>query len=158
MHSRALLLTSLGVMFCSGCTTEQQTPAAKEPTVDTGSVKARLEELGARIKVNEQGQIVEVDLFDTQITDAGLVSLEGLTSLQELNLSHARITDAGLVHLKGLSNLLQLYLDNTQIADTGLVHLEKLTSLQELWLSDTQITNASVAKLKEALPNSTIIR
>ena len=87
MHSRALLLTALGVMFCSGCTTEQ-----------------RLEELGATIRVNEQGEIVEVSLFeypyDTQITDAELVHLAGLTSLQELGLSNTQITDAGVAKLK----------------------------------------------------------
>ena len=40
MHSNALLLTALGVMFCSGCTTEQQ---------------RQLDKLGAVVEVNEQG-------------------------------------------------------------------------------------------------------
>ncbi len=116
MNSNTLLLTALGVMFCSGCTTEQ-----------------RLERLGAYVKVNEQGEILLVNLNGTQITDAGLVHLEGLTSLQELNL------------------------DNThQITDAGLVHLEGLTSLRMLFLHNTQITDAGVAKLKEALPECDI--
>ena len=142
MHSRALLLTVLGVMFCSGCTTEQ-----------------RLEELGATIRVNEQGEILELYFTDdVQITDAGLVHLAGLTSLQGLGLSNTEITDAGLVHLSGLTNLQRLRLSNTEITDAGLVHLSGLTSLQRLALSETQVTDAGVAKLKEALPNWEISR
>ena len=136
MHSKTLLLTALGVMFCSGCTTEQQTPAAEEPTVDTTSVKAQLEELGARIEINEQGEI-----------DA--VFLEGLQDLT---------TDAGLVHLSGLTSLQGLHLANTQVTDAGLVHLAGLTSRAILGLSNTQVTDAGVAKLREALPNWKISR
>ena len=132
MHSRALLLTSLGVMFCSGCTTEQQTPAAKEPTVDATSVKAKLEELEARIKVNEQSELVGVNLTSTKITDAGLVHLAGLTSLQELILRNTQITDPGLVQLAGLTSLQMLNLHNTQITVSRDPHTlwEQLETLQ----------------------------
>ena len=82
-YSKALLLTALGVMFCSGCTTEQ-----------------RLERLGARVSVNEQGEVDGVDLYGTQITDAGLVHLKGLTSLEVLTLGNTQITDAGVEKLK----------------------------------------------------------
>jgi len=79
--------------------------------------------------LTEIGRIGAIYLYNTQITDAGLVHLAGLTSLQELF-----VTDAGLVHLKGL------------------------TSLQTLGLGNTQVTDAGVAKLKEALPNCEISR
>ncbi len=138
MNSNTLLLTALGVMFCSGCTTEQ-----------------RLERLGTRIEVNEQDEIIGVD-FPDQITDAGLVHLEGLTSLQELYLYNTEITGVGLVHLAGLTSLQELCLNYTRVTDTGLVHLEGLTSLQRLNLKNTQITDAGVAKLREALPNCDI--
>ncbi len=92
-------------------------------------MKEQLEKLGAKVRVNEQGEIVEVNLSNTQITNRGLMHLAGLTSLRVLGLGA------------------------TQITGTGLVHLAGLTSLEELWLSDTQITDAGVAKLKEALPN-----
>jgi len=59
MNSNTLLLTALGVMFCSGCTTEQP-----------------LERLGAMIRVNEQGEIVRVNLINTQISDAGVAKLK----------------------------------------------------------------------------------
>ena len=75
-YSKALLFTALGVMFCSGCTPEQQTPAAKEDTVDADGVKARLEKLGASVSVNEQGEVDGVNLINTQITDAGVTKLK----------------------------------------------------------------------------------
>jgi len=79
---------------------------------------------GAKIERNEQGEVVEVDLGSSRITDTGLVHLKGLTSLQTLNLSGS-ITDSGLVHLKGLTNLQQLYLEDTQITDAGVADLQK---------------------------------
>ena len=83
--------------------------------------------------VNRQGEIARVDLNSTQISDAGLVHLAGLTSLRTLRLMDTQITDAGLVHLAGL------------------------TSLQGLFLEETQVTDAGVARLQEALPNCEIL-
>ena len=53
--------------------------------VGCGDPVAKLEDLGAKISRNEQGDVVGVELEGTQITDAGLVHLAGLTNLQELN-------------------------------------------------------------------------
>ena len=39
-------------------------------------------------------------LASTQVTDAGLVHLKGLTSLAHLNLTGTQITDAGLAKFK----------------------------------------------------------
>ena len=60
-YSKALLLTALGVMFCSGCMTEQQ---------------RELEKLGAYVSANEQGEVSMVFLNNTQITDAGVDKLK----------------------------------------------------------------------------------
>jgi len=59
----------------------------------------------------------KLDLSGTQTTDADLARrLEGLTSLQELNLQDTQISDAGLVHLKDLTSLRSLNLSRTKIA------------------------------------------
>ena len=73
-----------------------------------------------------------------------------------INLYGTQITDAGLVHLKGLASLTELSLDETQITDAGLVHLKGLTSLTTLGLGGPQITDAGLAEIKAALPNCTI--
>ncbi len=46
-----------------------------------------------------------------------------MNDLQQLNLNGTQVTDAGLEHLKGLTRLQTLFLINTQITDAGLVHV-----------------------------------
>ena len=87
-------------------------------------------------------------LYDTQITDAGLEHLKGLTSLVFLSLRKTQITDAGLEHLKELTRLRTLFLANTQITDAGLEHIKGLTSLEVLTLDNTQISDAGLEHLK----------
>ena len=102
--------------------------------VGCGIPVARLEDKGAKITKNEQGEVVEVHLNRKKISDAGLADIKALTNLKTLNLAFTQITDAGLVHIKGL------------------------TSLRLLHLQGTQITAAGKAKLQEALPNCNILR
>jgi len=91
------------------------------------------------------------------ITDSDLKYLkEMLSELHSLSLGGTQVTDAGLEHLKGMSQLQHLYLNNTHVTDAGLEHLKGLTQLQELLLSGTQVTNEGVRKLQHALPNCKI--
>ena len=89
-----------------------------------------------------------LDLYRTQITDAGLAHLEGLTKLETLDLSSTKVTDAGLAHLKGMTGLEALHLNGTEITDAGLAHLKKLTKLKALSLSGTATTDAGLMELK----------
>ena len=72
------------------------------------------------------------------------------------NLKGTQVTDAGLVHLKGLTNLKEMHLSRTQVTDAGLVHLKGLTNLEWLYLSDAQLAGAGSLQL--ALPNCRICR
>ena len=93
--------------------------------------------------------LVFLVLEDTNVTDAGLAHLEGLTQLSELFfLRRSQITDSGLAHLKGLAKLSKLGLLNTRVTDLGLVHLKALTDLSELNLDRTQVTDAGLVHLK----------
>jgi Leucine-rich repeat (LRR) protein len=107
-----------------------------------------LEKLGAEIQQNEQGEVVEVNLYGTKVTDAGLEHLKGLANLKTLFLADTQVTAAGLEHLKGLTKLRVLYLGDTQVTDAGLVHLKGLTKLEYLNLSRTQVTDAGLEHLK----------
>jgi len=131
------------------------------PTTLPATITAPPAELGAGIKRNEQGEIVEVslskllDLHRTEVTDAELEHLTGLTKLETLDLSGTQVTDAGLVHLKGLTKLENLKVTGrnsnsnpSQITDAGLVHLKGLTNLKYLDLAFTQITDAGLVHLK----------
>lgn len=94
----------------------------------------------------------QLSLMNTQITDAGLTHLKGLNRLKSLHLSNAQITDAGLRHLNGLTTLKFLSLDNTQITDAGLTHLKGLVRLEYLDLGSNQITDADVVRLEREFP------
>ena len=65
--------------------------------------------------------VVEVKFRGTQVTDAGLKELAGLTELQLLDLEGTQVTDAGLKELAGLKKLQGLYLYSTQVDLTPLL-------------------------------------
>jgi len=58
-----------------------------------------LKKLGATIERDGQGEILSLGLSNTQITDAALVHLKGLTKLQRLDLYRTQVTDAGFAEL-----------------------------------------------------------
>ena len=55
--------------------------------------------MAAKIKRNNNGEVVEVDFYNTRVTDAGLVHLIGLTSPQGLNSWNSQFTGTGLMRL-----------------------------------------------------------
>ena len=63
--------------------------------------------------------------MNTQVTDAGLAHLKGMTKLQTLDLADAQVTDAGLKHLHGLAQLKVLYLGGTNVTEAGVQELQK---------------------------------
>jgi Leucine rich repeat/Leucine Rich repeat len=92
----------------------------------------------------------EVDavlLYDSDVTDAGLANLEGLSELQTLVLTGTKVTDVGLSNLRGLAHLQNLTLSGDTITDAGLVNLSQLPRLQELDLARTNITDAALKHL-----------
>ena len=84
-----------------------------------------LETLGGDLRQNEQGEVVGVDLFGSEVTDAGLAHLTGLTALEVLDLEGTQVTDAGLAHLTGLTGLEFLFLDDTQVTEMGVAELQQ---------------------------------
>lgn len=87
-------------------------------------------------------------LGDTQVTDAGLVSLAKLLRLKSLTLVGAPISDAGLAHVATLQDLESLSLAGTNVSDAGLAHLKDMAQLTLLNLSGTYITNEGLHHLK----------
>lgn len=100
------------------------------------------------VLVRRLKRLVNLNLNQSDVTDASLSHLKGSTSLRGLWLNNNRITDAGLVHLRDLTNLQGLYLGATGITDVGLAHLEDLTNLTELSLHTTKVTDAGLAHLR----------
>ncbi|PHR95937.1 MAG: hypothetical protein COA78_29315, partial [Blastopirellula sp.] len=75
---------------------ETSTPAAKEKSTpvaqetlspsELADAIAEIKKLGGKVKFDESGEVIEVRLSDTKITDAGLGHLKGLTKLKRLSL------------------------------------------------------------------------
>ena len=63
-HARLIAVAIATVSFSTPIYAQQ------EPTSPT-TLEALVEMLGGRVSQNEQGEVVEVDLSDTPITDAG---------------------------------------------------------------------------------------
>jgi hypothetical protein len=109
----------------------------------------KLEALGAEVRYEEEEeQVIERWARNLFGLDHGVVVW--------VDLSASQVTDAGLEHLKGLTNLGVLDLVATQVSDAGLEHLKGLTSLWGLDLSSTQVTDEDVRKLEAVLPGCQI--
>jgi hypothetical protein len=83
------------------------------------------------------------------VNDAGLIPLQGMTSLRLLEICGARMTDAGFVHLHGLTELETLRCGRMKLTGAGLVHLKGMTRLQVLGLFDTEVTDEALVPLKD---------
>ena len=88
-----------------------------------------------------------LNVCGSNVTDAGLAALSGLTGLEVLDLRYTHITDEGLAHLKDLQNLTELYLGGhakqvgTKITDRGMEHLRSMKKLTRLSLGGTNVGN-----------------
>lgn len=92
--------------------------------------------------------LVELDLSENaSLSNTGLESLAGLTSLQKLNLWRLPVGDQGILGLRHLKNLTWLNLDNTQLSDAGLDVLSDMNKLTFLHLGSTAITDDGLSKL-----------
>jgi hypothetical protein len=90
----------------------------------------------------------DLNVYNTDFTDADLERLSGLNNLQTLNLSATLITDAGLACLPSLPNLRVLYLTDTAITDAGLRYVAALPNLTDLSLLNTRVTDEGLVQLR----------
>ena len=96
-----------------------------------------------------QFQVVGINVQGVkQVTDAGLLHLEGLTNLRSLNMEATQVSDDGLEHLKGLANLAELRLQFTRVTDDGLAHLKGLNNLTSINLHGASVNGAGLVHLK----------
>jgi Leucine-rich repeat (LRR) protein len=93
-------------------------------------------------------EIEWIGLHLSDITEADLEHLKGLTKLRRLGLAGIKLGDAGLKRIEGLTTLEILFLMENPITDAGLDHLQRLTKLKELGLGQTKITDAGLEKLR----------
>jgi len=87
------------------------------------------------------------------LTDQGLINLNGLPHLQNLMVDGLACSNGeGLAQLSGLKSLRDLKLEG-QITDSALDHLGDLRSVWSLWIvTDETIRPETVARLRDRLP------
>lgn len=114
-----------------------------------------IEELGGTYKSNKAGQITEVDLTLTSVTDDDLAKLAAFPELQKIVLSHARISDLGIAELRPLKKVTYLecyYCD--YLTDGAIAYIKQWTNLEYLNVHGTEVTSrvfehlAGMKKLK----------
>ena len=101
------LLLVVGMLGCGG-KPEPVVEEAKQsllgpPDLGRDAAIAEIEKMGGWL-VYEEGAsanpVIRVTLMDTQVTDAGLEHLKGMTNLRYLHLGDTQVTDAGVNELK----------------------------------------------------------
>lgn len=98
------------------------------------------------------GNLLQVNIARTQVTDAALPTIAKMGNLTNLRLELTGVTDAGLDHLAGLQNLEYLNLYGTKVTDAGIAKLSGLGKLKRLYLWQTGATDEGAQKLAEKLP------
>ena len=136
-----------------GCAAKVNPKEARaEVTPKEATALAEIKQQGGTVTVADDrrpgASVIGVDLETTEVTDAELDDLGGLTKLRSLNLGGTDVTDAELEHLKGWTKLQRLNLWGTKITDAGLERLEGLSGLQSLNLTDTTVTDTGLEHLK----------
>jgi hypothetical protein len=102
--------------------------------------------------------VLRVELQQTDVSDADIRYLKGLTRLEILDLSYTEITDAGLGHVMGFSRLKDLYLDHTQVTDDGIAQLKGLGKLEIVFVACPNVSLEGAAKLQRELPNCDVVK
>jgi hypothetical protein len=91
-------------------------------------------------------------LRSTAVTGSGLAQLAGMRNLNFINLADTRLTDAEMPSLGKLAGITGLNLSHTKITDAGLIHLKSMGRLTKINLTGTAVTNAGVIEAKKWLP------
>lgn len=160
---RLLVASTLGVFvgfaLCGAAAAQPAKPTTKDdPNAAQNAAVAAITRLGGQVTFDTKSpdrSVTGVRLFGPTITDAHLVHLKALTSLQTLDLTETKVTGAGLVHLQGLTSLQVLRLDRADVTDAGLMYLKGLTSLTTLGLG-YKITDAGLEHLKGLMKLQTL--
>jgi hypothetical protein len=82
---------------------------------------------------------------ESPVTNLGIAHLARLKHLEALELSCSEVTDAGLIPLGQMQQLRSLRLDRTKVTGRGLVHLKGLTELRVLALRETYDSDAELS-------------
>ena len=93
-------------------------------------------------------QIVELDLSNSELSDAMTSSFKKFKNLKKLTLSNTKITDASLKNFQKAKSLKTLNLYNTAITNTGLNDFLSEVVPEHIYVWKTEIDEAAIAMLE----------
>jgi hypothetical protein len=145
---RSAVLLTFTASLVAGCkpTTAPTgtSPTGAEPTVtvappapepDDAKSIAGLEEIGAKLKKDGDGLVIEADFRGLTVGDSALEHLAGLLRLRSVLLNETGVTDAGMATVGKVATLQNVDLRGCTISNAGLEPLAALSELKALRLS-----------------------
>jgi hypothetical protein len=98
------------------------------------------------------GELRQLLLGRTKITDLGLKSIAKLPRLYLLELSGTKVTDTGINELAQLTPLKVLRFRGTAVSDKGIAQLGQLGKLMLLSVGGSRVTLSGIAELRKQIP------
>ena len=120
--------------------------------------KVHIDDEALSLLVPLAANIIQLDLSNSDVSDAGLSHISGMLSLEKLYLQNTSVSDKGVVYLSSLARLSYLNLYGTAVTDASLDVLGKLPSLKKLYVWDTQVSDDAVQALREGSVDHAQIR
>ena len=102
----------------------------KEPEADSADAISALEALGATLRRDGDGGVIEVSFRGTSAGDEAMKHLAGLPKLRAVLLNDTAISDAGLAAIGAVATLENLDLRGCAVSNAGLEHLKGLGRLR----------------------------
>ncbi|MBB47160.1 MAG: hypothetical protein CMJ33_01085 [Phycisphaerae bacterium] len=101
--------------------------------------------------------LVELDLSNTEVTDAGLGALVGFDRLRKLTLKGTAVSEESAELLADLTALERLNLFETQMDDSGFEVLLSSSSLRKLYVGSSRVSEAAVTAARVKYPDIDIV-
>ncbi len=120
--------------------------------VDFISKENKIQDVNVEKLASVKGNITQLGLGRTRITDESLKVIGKMSRLTRLDLNNTEISDAGVAHLSPLTELRYLNLYGTSVTNQGLSALSSLSNLRSLYLFETQVTDEGTKQLQTKLP------
>ena len=141
-----LPITDTGVHHLSGHSGLENLSLYETGVTDRGLVYLKTMPSLRKLDIGKRN----IDRQNPAITDAGMVHLAQINSLEYLDLPNYGITDKGLAPISNLKNLKHLWVcgsDNSPLTDTALQHASKLRALEFLLIAGTGFTDAGMDEI-----------
>ena len=124
------------------------TSEVEDAPVDNIAVANELRLLGAVVRSDTDGAILEVSFANSKTEEDVTIKLRGLRKIQVLDLTAKKVDDEGMKNLAGLKSLEILVLARTKVTDDGLASLAGLHKLTGLDLSGTEVKGPGLSHIQ----------